>query len=106
MTDTVRIPIALASRKGVSGLAAMSQDNRLLLTSHGRGVAVVDSAERLDGEIQRMREAAWAVLEAAASLVAQRTETYDFETVCEKVGVDPERVRQRVAARRQEADAR
>ena len=100
MTDTMRIPIALASRKGVSGLASLSQDKRLLLTSHGRPVAVVESADRIDAEIQRRREAAWAVLAAAANLVADRSEKFDFGTACAKVGVDPERARQR--ARRHE----
>jgi K+-transporting ATPase KdpF subunit len=43
----------------------------VVLTSHGRPVAIVDSAERLDEDLRRVREATRSVVEAAADM-AQR----------------------------------
>lgn len=84
-----------ASRMGVSRLAAESESKRVALTSHGRVVAVVDSAERIDEDVRRMREAAVTVLDAAADLVSQRGTTLDLDATCQKLGIDPAAVRER-----------
>jgi hypothetical protein len=44
MTSTMRMPITAASRKGISAVAAASHEQRSVLTSHGRVIAVLDSA--------------------------------------------------------------
>jgi hypothetical protein len=106
MTSTVNLPVSLAARKGVSALAELSGDNRVALTSHGRVVAVVDSPDRVDAEVREVREAAWAVMEAAADLVARRDRRHSLDEVCAKVGVDVSRVRARAAHMRAESDAR
>lgn len=105
MAATVNLPVSLAARKGVSKLAELSVDNRVALTSHGRVVAVVDSPERVDVEVGNLREAAWAVLDAAASLALQRPTQYSLDEVCTKLGVDADRVRERAARLRAEPDA-
>ena len=46
----------------------------MVLTSHGRPVAVVDSAERLDEDLRRVREASRLVVEAAADLALARAD--------------------------------
>ena len=97
--QTRRMPVTIASRKGVSGLVSEAAEQRVVLTSHGRPVAVVDSAERLDESARRMREAALAVLDAAADLVASRSATFSLDEVCAKLGVDADRVRSRAAGR-------
>ena len=96
MTTTTRMPINVASRKGVSALATASAENRVLLTNHGRPVAVVDSAERLDEDMRRIREAARVVVETYANTALEhRPATLDLAAVCERLGLDPERVRAR-----------
>ena len=98
-TETVRVPITLASRRGVSALPDLVSDKRVVLTSHGRTVAVVDHPERLDQDVRRMREAAWAVLDWAGAKVAERTPQYSFTQVCERLGIDPAVVHARAAER-------
>jgi hypothetical protein len=62
-------------------------------------VAVVDSAERLDEDVRRLREASLAVVDAAAKLVSNRAKMFELDEVCARVGLDPERVRQLAAER-------
>ena len=90
---TLRMPVSSASRKGVSGVVSATDDARVVLTSHGRPVAVVDSAERLDEDVRRLREASLAVVDAAADLVSSRAKMFDLDDVCARVGVDPATVR-------------
>lgn len=93
--SSTNVPISFAARKGVSALAEMSRENRVALTSHGRVVAVVDSPERVDEQAAQVRAAAWAVVEAAADLTAGRSLSYSLNELCERAGVDVERVRER-----------
>ena len=52
---TLRMPVSVAARKGVSAVAATAADQRVVLTSLGRPVAVVDAADRLDEAVRTMR---------------------------------------------------
>lgn len=98
VTHTTRMPITVASRKGVSAFAAASADARVLLTSHGRTVAVVDSAERVDEDLRRIREAARLVVESCAGAGLERHPAkLDLTDVCARLGLDPARVRERAA---------
>ncbi len=105
MTATMNLPVSLAARKGVSALAELSEEKRVALTSHGRVVAVVDSPARVDAEVYEVRNAAWAVVEAAADLASQRSRRYSLDELCAKVGVDAGRVRERAEQLRAESDA-
>ena len=102
MTDVVRMPITVASRKGVSAVAAAAAGGqRVVLTSHGRPVAVVDSGERLDEDLRTLRHAARLVVDAAAEAVLARTPArFDLGEVCAKLGIDPDEVRARAEERR------
>lgn len=93
--DVARVPITTASRKGVSALAAAGEQQRTILTSHGRPVAVVDTAARLDTDVRRMREASLAVLDAAADLAWGRARKFNLDETCARIGLDPELVRTR-----------
>ena len=95
-----RVPMASASRLGVSKVASQSANGRIALTSHGRVVAVVDSAERLDEDIRLMRESAAAVLDAAADLVSSLGKRLSLDETCARLGIDPDRVRARAAEKR------
>ncbi|NLU84725.1 hypothetical protein [Rhodococcus sp. HNM0569] len=105
MNSTVNIPVSVAARKGVSALAELSEEQRVALTSHGRVVAVVDSPARVDAEVRELRDAAWAVVEAAADLTSSRSHRYSLDELCSKAGVDAERVRQRAEQLRAESHA-
>lgn len=96
------MPVATASRKGVSSVVHEAEQHRVVLTSHGRPVAVVDSAERLDESARRVREAQLAVLDAAANLVSGRSAKFSLAETCEHLGLDVERVEQ-LAKERAEA---
>ncbi|KAA8888112.1 type II toxin-antitoxin system prevent-host-death family antitoxin [Nocardia colli] len=96
---SVRVPITTASRKGVSGLVAASEEQRVVLTSHGRPVAVVDSADRIDEDMRKIREAKLAILDAAADLASNRTRKFNLAEVCVRLGVDESRVRALAAER-------
>ncbi len=92
------MPMSVASRKGVSAVAAAADEQRVVLTSHGRVVAVVESAERLDEQARQVREARLAVLDAAAHLLSARGSKHSLDDVCARLGIDPVRVRERAAA--------
>lgn len=101
MTDTLRMPVTVAARKGVSAVAAQSVDQRVVLTNHGRPVAVVDSAERLDEDVRTLREAARLVTDTFAHRAADaRPATLNLDEVCERLGLDVQNVRDRAARRR------
>lgn len=104
MPPTMKLPISSASRKGVAALVELSQVQRVALTSHGQVVAVVDSPERLDEQTRAVRQAVWAVLEAAAELTVDRQDRYSLKELCDNVGVDMERVRARAARIRAKSD--
>jgi hypothetical protein len=92
------MPVTVASRKGVSAVAAEAADHRVVLTSLGRPVAVVDAPERVDEDLRKVREAARLVVEhfAEASL-ERRSAKLDLESVCKRLGVDPDTVHRRAA---------
>ena len=92
--------MASASRLGVSKIASQSASGRIALTNHGRVVAVVDSAERLDEDVRLMRESAAAVLDAAANLVSTQGKRLSLDETCTRLGIDPDRVRARAAETR------
>ncbi|MEI7054981.1 hypothetical protein WBG06_04120 [Nocardioides sp. CCNWLW239] len=96
----IRVPMTAASRMGVSALAAKSAEGRVVLTSHGRAVAVIGSAEHLDEDLRALREATARVLDAVADIVSARGRLLSLEETCERLGVDVERVRSRVAENR------
>jgi len=102
VTETMRMPMSVASRNGISAVAAIAEDRRVLLTSHGRTVAVVDSAERMDADMRILRDAAFAVIDAAANLVSARSHVSNLSEVCEHLGLDEKAVRTRAASRRSE----
>lgn len=95
MTNTVRVPISVAARRGISRIAADAVEKRVILTNHGRAVAVVDNGERLDEDIRTLREAALTVVDAAAQLVWGRSEKLTLDEMCLKLGMDPGEVRSR-----------
>lgn len=91
-----RMPVSVGSRKGLSKVAAAAEEERVLLTSHGRVVAVVDSAERLDEDLRRLRRAADEVIEFAVGSATERAgKRWDLDSVCERLGLDSSLVRER-----------
>lgn len=96
--SATRMPISTASRKGVSAVAAAAREQRVLLTNHGRTVAVVDAPDRVDEQARMVREASLAVLDAAADLVSARGNRFNLDETCARFGIDPQRVRDRAAA--------
>ena len=99
-SPSIRMPITVASRKGVSALAAEASHSRVILTNHGRPVAIVDSAERIDQDLRRLREASAAILDVAADLVSQRSEKFDFDAVCSRLGLDASSIRSKAQLER------
>lgn len=100
MESFLRMPITVASRRGVSSLASTAADRRIVLTNHGRVVAVVDSAERLDESVRLMRDAAAAVVDSFADVALERAPAkLDLEAVCRRLGLDAALVRERAATR-------
>ncbi|HMS12928.1 MAG: hypothetical protein V9E99_03080 [Microthrixaceae bacterium] len=101
MADTLRIPVSVAARKGVSAIAAEAAAHRVVLTNHGRPIAVVDSAERLDEDVRTLREAARLVTEAFADqAIDAHPAKLSIEEVCGRLGLDVETVRAKSVTRR------
>jgi PHD/YefM family antitoxin component YafN of YafNO toxin-antitoxin module len=99
----LRVPIAAAAERGVSWLTDLAAERRVVLTRYGRPAAAVDSAERLDGTARLVGEARREVTDRVADLAAGRVGAWhDLDLVCERLGIDPDRVRARA---RELADA-
>jgi hypothetical protein len=95
MSEAVRMPVSVASRKGVSALTHEVAGYRVVLTSLGRAVAVVDSAERIDDDLRKVREAARLVVESWAETAKGRSTMLDLDEVCARLGVNVADVRAR-----------
>ena len=91
------MPITTAARRGISSVSSEAEAHRIVLTSHGRPVAVVDSAERLDEDMRLVREASRCIVEAAADLALERSRKLNLDELCGKLGIDVEKVRARTA---------
>lgn len=97
---TLRMPVSTAARKGVSAVAATAADQRVVLTSLGRPVAVVDSADRLDEAMRTMREASRTVVESFADRARSASTALSLAEVCARLGVDEAAVRTRAQSLR------
>ena len=97
MTTAQRMPVSVAARKGVSALAADAARHRVILTSLGRPVAVVDSAERIDADLRHLRLAARTVVESFGDVVANRSGRTSLAEVCAQLGVSVEAVHAKAA---------
>lgn len=90
------MPVSVGSRKGLSKVVSTAEEQRVLLTNHGRVVAVVDSAERLDEDLRKLREAADSVIEMAVREAAGNAgRRWDLDAVCDRLGLDSSVVRDR-----------
>ncbi len=95
MTKSVRMSVSVASRKGISTLTREAASYRVVLTSFGRAVAVVDSAERIDEDLRKVREAAHLVVESMAEMAKGQSTTLNLEEVCTQLGISAVDVRAR-----------
>lgn len=94
----LRVPIAAAAERGVSWLNDVAAERRIVLTKYGRPGAVIDSAERLDETARLVREARREVVEHLCDAAAGRSGAWhDLDAVCERLGIDADRVRERAA---------
>lgn len=90
MTEALRMPSTTASRKGVSAVAAAAEKRHIVLTSHGREVAIVDRADRLESQLGILRGATWEALNAAANLYSDRSTKHSLDEFCARFGLDVE----------------
>jgi len=92
----LRVPIAAAAERGVSWLTDLAAERRVVLTRYGRPAAAVDSAERLDESARIVAEARREVTDRVADMAAGRIGAWHaLDPVCERLGIDPDRVRAR-----------
>lgn len=95
---STRMPISIGSRKGLSAVVSSAESERVVLTSHGRPVAVVDTAERLDEDLRRIRAAADAVVDFATGEAARNAgKRLNLDEVCARIGVDADVIRERAS---------
>lgn len=92
-----RIPMTTARRLGLAALGDLTTASPILLTRWGQPVAVLSSAEWVDEDVRRMREAVLIMLDAAEDLVAERRPRHTLDEVCERLGIDAGEVRRRAA---------
>lgn len=96
----LKVPISAASERGVSWLNEAAQKQRIVLTRFGRAGAVVDSAERLDETARAVAATRREIVEQLASLAQGRAKSHSLDDVCLRLGIDVDRVHDRVHARR------
>jgi len=93
--EPLRVPITVASQRGVSWLNESAATRRILLTRFGKVSSVVDSAERLDESAARIDDATTVVIEAFSGVAASRTLPNSLDDVCKRLNLDPETIRKR-----------
>lgn len=91
----LRVPITEASKRGVSWLNETAAARRVLLTRFGRVDAIVESAERFDADVAKLRTAARVVVEAFADDALTRRPRFGLDEVCDRLGIEPRRVHER-----------
>lgn len=91
----LRVPITVASKKGVSWLNETAAHRRVLLTRHNRVNSVVDSAERLDETARLVQTTRREVVDAFSDLASTRTTGLSLSKVCAELGLDEARVHAR-----------
>ncbi len=69
----LKMPTTVASRRGLGFLTTSAQSQPVVLTSHGKQVAVVLSPEEFDAQRRALAEAERRVLETVTNLVAERS---------------------------------
>lgn len=100
---TLRMPMGSASRKGLSAVAAQAETENVVLTSHGRSVAVVAAPAAIEEMARVSREALLVMTDAFADRVSGRASAFDLEGACARLGVDPRRARERARELAEEA---
>lgn len=98
-TRPLKVPISVASERGVSWLNETAQQRRVVLTRFGKPGAVVDSAERFDEVAREIAAARREIVEQLGDLAQGRTRSVSLDEVCLRLGVDVERVHERVRDR-------
>lgn len=93
--EPLRVPIQVASQRGISWLNEQAATRRILLTRFGKVASVIDSAERIDEAVSRLEVAAREVTDSFCDRASDRTPTVDLETLCSRLGLDPQRIRRR-----------
>jgi len=93
--EPLRVPITVASQRGVSWLSENAATRRILLTRFGKVASVVDSAERLDETAARVDEAAQVIIDAFSGVAAGRTLPNSLDEMCARLRLDPAKVRER-----------
>lgn len=72
MSEALRMPATVATKKGAGFLAEAAAERTVVLTNHGRSTAVVMSPENFDDLTRSLREAADRMIDGVAELVAER----------------------------------
>jgi hypothetical protein len=93
--EPLRVPIQVASQRGVSWLNEQAATRRILLTRFGKVASVIDSADRIDAALARLEVAAREVTDNFCDRASNRTPTVDLETLCSRLGLDPVQIRRR-----------
>lgn len=92
-----RVSPTTARRLGLVHLTDLTAAEPLVRTRYGHPAAVVCSAAWADGDLRTLPEVALTVLDAATSLVAQRSPRHTLGAACERLGMDADVVRRRAA---------
>lgn len=71
--NMLKVPARLATQKGAGYLAEQAADRTLVITSHGKPVAVVQSPEAFDEQARVLRDSAARLTEGLASILAERS---------------------------------
>lgn len=75
----MKMPMTVASRKGIGHLTKAASDKTVVLTNHGRPVAVVMSPQGYDEQRRILRETADSVLATGAALLGERSDHMDSD---------------------------
>ena len=93
----LKVPITKAAERGVSWLNETAEQQRVILTRFGQPRAVVDSAARLDETARAVTATRQEILSQLADVAAGRTTGHTLDEVCDRLGIDLERVHKRAS---------
>lgn len=84
--EQLRVPATAIARKGIGHLTDLAQDRTVLVTNHGKPVAVVESPAAHEARTAELKEAVDGVLGLAAGLVADRSSFVGAEEARKRLG--------------------
>jgi len=92
MAEPLKLSMSEAANRGVSALARLAERQQVIMTSHGRDVAIVESPTAYEERLTAIRDAALTIIEEAGHNVNVRYSRYTLSEAYKVLGVSAKEI--------------